>query len=427
MNPRRLVVLLATAVAMPAGAVTLDDAISAAMAHDPSIEVADAGRDVAGGRATQARAGGLPTVAVRGSIGYGRLNPQGFFGLGGAIVTPFTAQASIEQPLFTGGRVAAASAAARAGLAAAEASLVNARGDLAAAVAAAYGDVLTTATMLKSWQRLLDQTTEIRRQAQLRFKAGESPSTDVAQAGARVAEAIGGLAGAEGDVATARAHYRNLVGEDPVDLAPLPPGPQPPATLDEAVALAAHNSPAIAQAEAGFDAARATYRGARAEQLPTVGAFAEAGRIRDQFFPDYRANSATVGVRANWQIYSGGRVDGRVSETNAEARVAEGRLRATRQTVEEQVVTLYQGLRTAKLVAAAAAEQATASEQARISVAHEVRVGMKPQRDLLDAEREALTAAARSAAAISARVTIAYRLAAALGGKKLNFNEDQHK
>ncbi len=215
MRNGRLALLLA-ALAAPAGAVTLDDAIAAALAHDPSITIADAGRDAAGGRVSQARAGGLPTVTVRGSLGYGRLDPQGFFGLAGANVTPFTAQASIEQPLFTGGRAAALTAQARAGLASAEAGRVNARGDLATAVAAAYGEVLTAKTMVASWQRLLDQTDEIERQARLRFKAGESPSTDVDQATARLAEARGGLAGAEGAVAAARAHYRNLVGETAV-------------------------------------------------------------------------------------------------------------------------------------------------------------------------------------------------------------------
>lgn len=414
MRHGRLALLLA-ALAAPAGAVTLDDAIAAALAHDPSITIADAGRDAAGGRVSQARAGGLPTVTVRGSLGYGRLDPQGFFGLAGANVTPFTAQASIEQPLFTGGRVAAVTAQARAGLASAEAGRVNARGDLATAVAAAYGEVLTAKTMVASWQRLLDQTGEIERQARLRFKDGESPSTDVDQAAARLAEARGGLAGAEGAVAASRAHYRNLVGEDPVQLAPLPTGPAAPATLDEAVAFAAHNSPAIAQAEAALTAARAANRGARAERLPTVGAFAEAGRIKDEFFPDYRANSATVGIRANWQLYSGGRVGGRITETNAEARAAEARLRAVRQQVEEVVITLFEGLRTAQLVAVAAADQSRASEQARVSVAHEVRVGMKPQLELLDAEREALAATARAAQAAAARMTTAYRLSAALG------------
>ena len=400
---------------MPAGAVTLDEAIAAAIVHDPSITVADASRDAASGRVTQARSGGLPTVTVRGSVGYGRLDPLGFFGLGSANVTPVTAQASIEQALFTGGRVAAETARARAGLAATEAGRGAARATLAADVAAAYGDVLTTATMVDLYRQLLAETTEIERQARLRYKAGESPSTDISQAAARLSEARGGLAGAEGAQAAAHAHYRNLVGLDPIELAPLPAGPVAPATLDEAVAIASQNSPAIAQAQAAVDAARAAASGAKADRLPSVGAFAEAGVVRDQFFPDYRANSATVGIRANWQLYNGGRVDGRIAETSAEVRAAEARLHAARAQVEEQVITNFQGVRTAQLMADAAADQAHASNEALTSIRHEVRVGMKPQLDLLDAEREAIAATTRAAQARASRVVIAYRLDALLG------------
>jgi outer membrane protein len=414
MRLRGLAMWLAT-LATPAGAITLEEAIAAALVHDPSISVADAGRDAADGRITQARAAGLPVVTVRGSAGYGRLDPQGFFGLGSATVTPLSAQASVEQPIFTGGRVAAEIARARAGLAAAEAGRSSARAELAASVAASYGDVLAATTMVGAWQRLCDQTAEIARQAELRFKAGESPRTDVAQASARLAEARGGLAAAEGAVASARARFRSLVGAEPVNLAPLSPGPAAPASLDAAVTIASRNSPAIAAAEAGLAAARAAARSARAERLPTIGAFAEAGVLNDQFFPDYRANAATIGVRAAWQLYNGGRVGGRIAETDAETRAAEARLRAAKSQVEEQVITLFEGLRTAQLVTTAAAEQVRASEQARRSVAHEVRVGIKPPVDLLDAEREAITAIARAAGAEAARVTLAYRLAAALG------------
>ena len=414
MKSYRLALLLA-ALAAPAGAVTLDDAIAAALAHDPSITIADADRDAAGGRVAQARAGSLPSVRVSGSIGVGQLDMLGFFGFGNNSVTPAAAQASVEQPLFSGGRVTAEKDRARAGLAVAEAGRTNARGQLTSAVAAAYGGVLTTATMVESLRRLRDQTIEINRQAGLRFKAGESPSTDVSQAATRLAEAQGGLAAAEGAQATARAQYRNLVGEDPVGLAPLPAGPPAPTTLDEAIALAGTNSPDIARAEAALAVARAANRGAQAERMPTVGAFAEAGIVRDQFFPNYSANAATVGVRANWQLYNGGRTGGRITETTAEASAAEARVRAARQQVEENVITLFERLRTAQLVAVAAADQARASEQARISVAHEVRVGMKPQLDLLDAEREAALATARVAQADAARVTTAFQLSAALG------------
>lgn len=398
-----------------ANATTLEEAIAAAMRHAPEIVVADAEADVAKARLEQARSGQLPTATLSGTIGYGRLDPQSFFGLGAANVTPRAAQVTVEQPLFTGGRVGAGIDRARAGIAGAEAGQSGARAELAMAVTQAYGDVLTAARMLALYERLLAETTEIERQARLRYRAGESPSTDVAQAGARLAEARAGLARTQGMQVSARAHFTNLTGLEPVDLQPLPANPPLPATLDEAMEEAMRSNPLVVQAQARLRAAQAASRGARAERLPTVGAFAEAGTVRDQFFPDYRADSATVGVRARWELFSGGRVSGKVAEASSEVRAADARVRAASMQVEEQVISAFQQVRTAQLVEQAATEQAASAAQALDSVRHEVRVGMKPQLDLLDAEREAIAAEAGATRARTDRIVAAYRVAALLG------------
>ncbi|WP_404710485.1 TolC family protein [Sphingomonas sp. MMS24-J13] len=416
---RRLVCLsvglAASLAASTANATTLEEAIAAAMRHAPEIAVADAETDAAKARLEQARSGRLPTATLSGTIGYGRLDPQNFFGLRAADVTPRAAQVTVEQPLFTGGRVGAGIDRARAGIAGAEAGQSGARAQLAMAVTQAYGDVLTAARMLTLYERLLTETTEIERQARLRYRAGESPSTDVAQAGARLAEARAGLARAEGMQVSARAHFANLTGFEPIDLQRLPANPPLPGTLDEAMDEAMRSNPLVAQARAGLRAAQAAARGARAERLPTLGAFAEAGTVRDQFFPDYRADSATVGIRARWEFFSGGRVSGKVSEASSEVRAADARMRAANMQIGEKVISAFQDVRTAQLVEQAASDQAASAAQALESVRHEVRVGMKPQIDLLDAEREAIAAEAGSIRAGTDRIVAAYRLAALLG------------
>jgi len=401
--------------AAPAGATTLDEAIAAAMAHSPAVAMAASAGDAADARLEQARAATRPTATLSGTIGYGRLDMKQFFGLGAENVTPRAAMATIEQPLFTGGRAAAARAQARAGQAAAEAGKLRTRGDLAAQVAQAYGGVLTAARMRAMAGELVAQTTEIERQARLRFRAGESPSTDVAQATARAAEARAILARAEGGAALAEAQYRNLVGVAPEALEPLPQGAAVPESLDAAIAEAQAANPARAAAVAALAAARAVAAGARADRLPTAGAFAEASMVRDQFFPDYSANAATVGVRARWQLYSGGRVGGRISEASAEVRSAEAALRAADQQLEADVISAFQDVRTQAMVRDAADAQALAAAEALAAVGHEVRVGMKPQLAQLDAARENIAAAAAQAQARADAVVARYRLAALLG------------
>lgn len=403
------------AAAAPAQAINLDEAIAAALAHAPVVDVADADADAAHARVRQARAAYLPSAGVMGSYGFGRLDPKNFFGMGAENVRPRSAQVAVEQPLFTGGRAGAGLAQAKAGRAAAEAGRTATRSDLVVAVTQSYGDVLTADRLTALYQRLVDETTEIHRQATLRYKAGESPSTDVSQAAARLAEAQAGLARAEGMKVSVGAHFVNLTGRQPVDLQPLPANPPLPATLEEAMDAAMQANPRLAQARAGLKAAEAAARGARAERLPTIGAFAEGALARDQFFPGYQADSATVGVRARWDLFTGGRVSGRIAETDSGVRAADARLRAARQQVEEAVIAAWQDVHTARLVETAASDQSAAAEQALNSVRHEVRVGMKPQLDLLDAEREAIGAAAAATTARTGRIVAAYRLLSVVG------------
>ena len=400
--------------AFPVQALTLDEAIAAAMAHAPEVAAARADADTADARLREAKAGGLPSATVTGTIGVGRLDPQNFFGLGAADVTPRAAQLSIEQPLFAGGRVRAGIAQARAGSEAAKAGEDATRSQIVAAVAQAYGEVLTSRRLIALNREFLAQMQEIQRQAQLRYKAGESPSTDVAQAAARLAEAEAALAQAQGAAVSADARFINLTGLAPTDLVALPANPELPATLEEATEAARQHSPWLLQAAADLRAAQASARGARAERLPTVGAFAEGGLVRDQFFPDYRADSATIGVRARWQLFSPA-VGARITGSDSAVRAAQARLDAARAQIDEQVIAAFQGVRTAILVEEASQRQAVAAAQARDSVAHEVRVGMKPQLDLLDAEREATAAGAAAARAATNRIVAAYRLLSLLG------------
>lgn len=410
-----MILALAAAPQAAAQPLTLGGAIAEAEARAPAIEVAEAGRDAAAARTAQARAAGLPGATLAGTIATGRLDPGGFFGLQAADVTPRAAQVTIEQPLFTGGRVSAAMARARAGERMAGAAGDGARADLAAQVAEAYGAILVAEEQERLYGALVATTTELVRHAKDRFDVGDAPRTDLNQANARRAEARAQLAGAQGAIRVARARLANLIGRDPGTLAPLPAPPAVPANLEASILSAQETSPAVARARAALDAALAAERGARAERMPTLGAFAEASSVRDQFFPGYRGDSAVIGVRARWQFMDGGRVQGMVAEASAEVRAARGRFAAARDAVQEAVTAAHAAVESSALIEQAASEQRAAAEEAVRNVRDEVKVGQKPQIDLLDAEREATAAGVLALSARADRITAAYRLNALLG------------
>ncbi|WP_194745580.1 TolC family protein [Thermaurantiacus tibetensis] len=393
---------------------TLEAAIAAAQANSPRTAAAEAEEAAAAARLAAARGAALPTATVAASVGAGRLDPRGYFGLEAADVSPRAVQLAVEAPLFTGGRIDAARAAARAGLAAAEAGRDLAGALLAADVAAAFADLAAARQELALRRAQLAEMREIERQAGLRFRAGEVPSTEVSQARARRAEAEAGLADAEGRAAGAEARLVALTGAPPGELAPLPPPPQVPATAADAVVAARAASPGLAVASARADAAAAQARAARASRLPEIGAFAEAASLRDQFFPDYVADQAVVGVRARWVLFDASR-HGRVAEGEANARAAALARDDARRTLEAETVAAHGAFVAAGRMVEAARARAEAAEAALRSIRLEAKVGMKPQLALLDAEREALDAAVAALRAEGLRLAAAWRLKALTG------------
>jgi len=415
---RRLALLvLAGTLGQPAMAapLTLEEAMAAAQAHAPTLATAIAEAEAAERRAAAARAAAGPTATLTGTVGWGRLDPGGYFGLNATDVTPRAAQVGIEQPLYAGGRIAGARAAARAGAEAADAALSQSRTGLRADVAQAFGGVLAANAGLLAARRLVQSIQTATAQTRLRFKAGEVPATDVQQAEARLAEADALLAGATGQHDAMRARLARLTGLKPEVLAPLPADPPLPATLDEALAAAEAHAPAIARAKAGLAAAQGQARMAKAEGLPQVAAYAEASSVRDQFFPGYRGDLASAGVRARWNFFASGRVRAEGQAADAGVRAAEARLADARGTVREMVIAGFANVRATRLAAEAALRQQQASEAALASVQQEVRVGMKPTLALLDAQRDAAQAAQQAAAAASQRAAAAWGLLALIG------------
>ena len=265
------------------------------------------------------------------------------------------------------------------------------------------------------FERLSTELAEVERQATLRFKTGEIPASELAAATARRAEGEAALAQAQGQRINAEAEYRRCTGHDAGALAPLPAPPAAPATLGEALDGAHRTNPAIAEADKGIAIARAGVRAAKAESLPTVGAFAEATRTRDEFFPGYRADAVTVGVRGHWTLWAGGRTAAKIHEADAGLDASEAQARNAREAIETSVISAWTGLATANRVVAATAASARAQAEALRSTRLEAQVGARPTLAVLDAEREAVAADAAAIAAEGQRLVAAWQLDALTG------------
>lgn len=420
MLPARLFLLGASCavIASPALAQDLASAIADAQANAPALAEARAGEAAARARLDRARAEANPLVRLEGSAGLGRIDNGGFFGITADNVNPLAVQATAEIPLFTGGRLGAAVDQAKGGAQIAKLMSAQARLDVVVAAVAAYAEVLTARQIEASDTRTLAQLNEVERQAGLRFRVGEIASTEVAQARARRAEAEAGLAAAHGRRVSAEAAYQRLTGKEPGDLAPLPPLPPAPPSLAYALELAHANNPGFKQAEQAVVIAEAAQRDARAEALPTIGAFAEGAHVRDQFFPGYKADSVSVGVRGRWTLFSGGRTGAQVRLADADIAMAEARARQTGLTLDGMVIDAWHALETANRMVAASDARLAAANEALRGTRLEAKVGAKPTLAVLDAERDASAARTALLEAQGRRHVAGWRLNALTGLEK---------
>ena len=385
-------------------------AIADARAHSPARVAAEAEAEAADARLAQARAAAGPTARVEGSIGYGRLDPGGYFGLSADEVTPSAVQLVGEYPLYAGGRITSAIDQAAAGQRAARFGTDMARQNLTLATVSGYAEVLTAREMVASYAALVAALDEIVRHAALRYDVGDATSSDVAQAKARRAEGQAGLVQSQGRLAAAEARFERLTGKPAGTLAPLPPRPEVPASLGEAVVAATLANVMLAQAGSSVEGAEAGVRATKASNRPTIGVFAEGARVRDQFFPDYRADSVTVGLRGRWTFFDSGAGGARVREARANLTASEARLRQARDEVTQAVIEAWSGLDSAERSLEAAREGDAAAREALRGTRLEVRSGARAPLAELDAEREAIAATARLAEAQASVQVAAWRL-----------------
>ena len=397
-----------------AAALTLPEAIALAQRGNPGLAQSMAEADAASARLAIARAGRLPSLTVSGEAGRGNTNLGGFFGIGRSDVSPSVAEIELRQPLFNGGATSAAVDRAREGRDAALIQVGGAKALLKAQAADAYVAVLTAREIQVLHAAEVRQMSEIAAQADLRFTAGDSTRTDLAQAQARLAEARAGLVSSEGEIARTRAHFVSVVGVEPDSLDDLPAPPATPAAVAEAIVIAEQSNPTLLAAQAKARAAEAGVRFAQAERLPNIAMTATASSVRDQFFPNYRADGVTVGVQGRWTLFAGGAINGRIDEARADERGARAGLDAARAQVREAVIGAWQDLATARELVKAAADETAASAGALDSVRNEVRVGQKPTLDLLNAERDSVAAGSAFISAKGAAIVAAYRLDALL-------------
>jgi len=410
---RYLSLLSALAVVQPAFAETLNDALAKAYATNPELESARANLRAVDEQAPQARSGYRPNVALNGSVGRTwRDSPA----LGDDDYTSKVANLSVEQPLFRGGRTAAAMRQADSAIAAQRGALLNTEQTVLLGGVEAYLGVVRDQAVLELNKNNEEVLARQLRATKDRFAVGEVTKTDVSQAEARYSAAVSGRIQAEGALTASRATYLRLFGNAPESLKKPDVKLTLPASLDEAVTTARTNNPGVVIATNSKSAAVAALAGVEGERLPTVSATASWQRAYDAGNSAYnRVDDKSAVVSMKWPLYTAGLTSSRIREAKQNiARRVNDIDSAERQSVEA-ATQAWEAWQTAKSSVDSRKSQVKAAQVALDGVREEANVGSRTVLDTLNAEQEYLDAQVALVRAEHDEIVAQYQLLASTG------------
>src|SRR5207237_42728 len=178
------------------------------------------------------------------------------------------------------------------------------------AVAQAHLDVVRDQALLEVNRNNVAVLRKQLEATQDRFRVGEVTRTDVAQAEASLAQAVGQLVTAQGNLEISRAEYVRAVGHRPGTLMLPRDRPALPATQEEAVSLAGNNNFNVVSAIFAELAARDNIDFVRGQLLPQISVIGTLSRTRDQSF-NFKGdltNSAQVTAQLTMPLYEGGAI-----------------------------------------------------------------------------------------------------------------------
>ena len=253
------------------------------------------------------------------------------------------AQMIVTQPVYTGGKATADIAGAEAAIRAGRAGLLATEGDLLLQTITAYMDVRRDTRSLAIRKADITQFEATLSEVHARREAGELTRTDIAQTETQMQSAQTQYNLTKLQLEQSRANYVALVGINPGNLAPEPPLPQLPSSIDEAFEIAERSNPDLAQTRFAEVASRQKIAAARAANHPTLSLQGTAG-ITGQESPFYLHNddhSVTVQGILTIPLTSGGHNGAAIAQaedTNSGDRI---RIEAARRSVVQNIVSAW--------------------------------------------------------------------------------------
>ncbi|HYC35719.1 MAG TPA: TolC family outer membrane protein [Usitatibacter sp.] len=393
MTATRLVLAIALALALPAGAADLVTLYRDAQVSDPVFQAARAQYQATTERLPQARAGYLPQVTGSASVFH---NYSERSGAPDRDYTTNTLAVTLAQPVLRLQNWIAIDQA-RKVVIQAEAVLGNARQDLALRVAQAYFDVLLAqdnVALSETQKTAIDQQLA---QAKRNFEVGTATIVDTLEAQARYDQAVAKEIFDRNDLEVKRRALTLLLGKVPDGgltplREPLPLAEPKPGNIEEWVKTAVDSSYQVAIARANLDIAEQEVARQRAGGLPTVDLSGSIARSDNPLTGAAGISpvgrDASIGLTLSVPIFTGGLVQSRVREALALRERSQQDFETTQRNVAQSVRSSFLNV-TSGIAQVRALQQALVSTQSQLDSTVLGRdVGVRTSVDVLNAQQQ---------------------------------------
>lgn len=416
MAPALAAALVSVAVSLPgaASAQALEQALIAAYTNNPTLVAGRARLRATDEAVAQALSGWRPSVTASAEVGRSATTSSSAFYSASEDRNLKNYRLSLNQPLYRGGRTIAGTRQAENLIGSERARLLETEQDVLLSAATAYMDVVRDQAVLRlnvGNEQVLRRRLEATRD---QFEVGEITRTDVSQAEARLAGATADRIRSEGDLESARAVYRNVIGIAPGEISAPGPVTGLPDSGAEAVAASEMN-PSVSVAVYSEKAAMDGIDLATGELLPTVSLNGEVRRNEDSFSRGSIAETGQVTAQFSVPLYQSGAAYSRVREARQTVMQRRSEVEGARRSAAEAATRAWEALQAARARIRSFQAQIEANEIALEGVKQEATVGSRTILDILDAQQELLDSRVSLVRAERDQTVAEFELKAAIG------------
>lgn len=408
------------AASVQAKADDLNAALSQTYIANPTLDSARAQLRSTDEGVPQALSGWRPTVTAQANAGAAWTH-NGTKALPGQTIVdrnqqfyPRTYSLTVTQPVFNGFGTVSGTHAAENRVRSGRAQLLDTEQQVLLQAVQAYMSVVSNTSILELNRNNVKVLQAQLQATQDRFDAGEVTKTDVSQAQASLQGAVASQIAAEGDLTASKAVYRQVVGQEPVQLTVPNVPPNLPLSEAEVVDLS-QQQPLVVAARFIVDATKDDIDTQFSELLPSVSVQGSVSHTDAQTSDRDHANDGTILGVVTVPLYQAGAPDSRVRQAKQIYQQAMRQLDETRRSAVQQAVAAWQALETAQAQITSFEEQVRANSIALEGVRQEQTVGARTVLDVLDAEQALLNSKVNLVTAQTNLVIARYQVLQAAG------------